>query len=212
MWILPVHEHQGGAATQGFVHWCSFLSMADCLNSVAEPCMALLVQCDRSWRAAQVGCHFDDFIPFDSQLFKAAAKPIAEIFLRAMSSQRTVTNILFMYLLFLLKNCFSFRCACLEQKYYFCNYLSVFHFGWIQSLDSLSILSIATSVIYLIDRFYYYGYSNFTQQILFLRVASCSALIQPTWFVIVYWGEGGKDVPLLSLKTSLAQVRCFSHL
>lgn len=129
-----------------------------------------------------------------------------------MSSQRTVTNIFIHIFISLLKNCFSFRCACLEWKYYFCNYLSIFHFGQIWSLDFLFILSIAISVIYLIDRFYYYGYSNFTQQILFVRVASCSALIQPTLFVIVYWGEGGEDVPLLSLKTSLAQIRSFSHL
>lgn len=50
-----------------------FLFMADCLNSAAETCVALLVQRDRSQRAAKVMCHFDDFIPFDSQLFKAAA-------------------------------------------------------------------------------------------------------------------------------------------
>lgn len=67
-------------------------------------------------------------------------------------------------------------------------HLSVFHFVQMQSLDSLFTLSIATFVIYLIDRFYYYGYSNFIQQILFVRVVSCSALIQPTLFGIVSCG------------------------
>lgn len=51
-----------------------FPFMADCLNSAAETCVALLVQHDRSQRAAEVMCHFDDFILFDSQLFKAAAQ------------------------------------------------------------------------------------------------------------------------------------------
>lgn len=50
-----------------------FLFMADCLNSAAETCVALLVQRDRSQRAAKATCHFDDFIPFHSQLFVAAA-------------------------------------------------------------------------------------------------------------------------------------------
>jgi len=67
-------------------------------------------------------------------------------------------------------------------------HLSVFHFVQIQSLDSLFILSVAIFVIYLTDRFYYYGYSNFIQQILSARVVSCSALIQHTFFVIVYCG------------------------
>lgn len=69
----------------------------------------------------------------------------------------------------------------------FAMHLRVFHFVGIQSLVSLSILSVATFVIYLIDRFYYYGYSNFIKQISFLQVASCSALIQPTLFIIIFY-------------------------
>lgn len=54
---------------------------------------------DRAPRAAKVTCHFDDFIWFDSWLFEAAAQPFSEIFLIAVSPQRTVTNILVLYLL-----------------------------------------------------------------------------------------------------------------
>lgn len=114
-----------------------FFFMADCLNSAAQTCVALLLERDRSQKTAKVTCHFDDFIWFDSHLFEGVAQSFSEIFLRGMLPQRSATNILLIHSFLYQRAVFHSGRPVWTEYTVSVMFLSAFHFMQIQSLDSL---------------------------------------------------------------------------